>query len=408
MLATPILAQLPGRIVGTVVDPDGKPLADVSVRVEGIDIDQVIETETRRNGRFVATVADTTRRYRVELEKEGYRKHEEVVDPPGMEPLRATFQLAPADATTPAATASVVAPPEMRGSGPAVRAFNAGAEAFNADDLEAAAAHFEEALGHDPELRQAREVLPTIYLSLGEQEKALEAADTLLALVPDDVAGLAVRADALSELGRQEEANATLERLAELDRTPNTAIRFFNSGAAAANRGETEAAIRLFSRALEIDPELASAHRALAKLELGRGNHEAALEHAGALLALAPGDADALVVQHDAYVNLGNPAAAEATLEELERASPKRAAAAFLELGSQQFAAGDAATAVTTLERALALSPDDGRIHYQLGLALISAGRGERAKEHLQRFLELSPGSPDADTARQMLAALEG
>ena len=57
-------------------------------------------------------------------------------------------------------------------------------------------------------------------------------------------------------------------------------------------------------------------------------------------------------------------------------------------------------------EKALELEPEMARAHYRLGLAYLSAGELERARNHLTRFIELQPEDPEAATAREMLGYL--
>jgi Tfp pilus assembly protein PilF len=67
------------------------------------------------------------------------------------------------------------------------------------------------------------------------------------------------------------------------------------------------------------------------------------------------------------------------------------------------FNAGNMAGAQQALEQALQADPDLPKAHYTLGLAYANTGDSAKAKEHLQRFLELAPDDPDAATAKEML-----
>ncbi len=62
---------------------------------------------------------------------------------------------------------------------------------------------------------------------------------------------------------------------------------------------------------------------------------------------------------------------------------------------------GDGTLAVAAFRGALAYHPDFPDAHYHLALALEQLGEPAEAREHWQRFLELAPESPWAETARQ-------
>ncbi|MEM7588061.1 MAG: tetratricopeptide repeat protein [Acidobacteriota bacterium] len=68
--------------------------------------------------------------------------------------------------------------------------------------------------------------------------------------------------------------------------------------------------------------------------------------------------------------------------------------------------AGDTATAINHLKASFD-EAGEANAYYYLGLAQIAAGESAKAKEHLQKFLELAPTHPEAATAREVLNQLE-
>ena len=62
---------------------------------------------------------------------------------------------------------------------------------------------------------------------------------------------------------------------------------------------------------------------------------------------------------------------------------------------------GQTTLAVAAFRGALALHPDFPDAHYHLALALEQQGEADEARAHWRCFLELSPDSPWAETARQ-------
>src|SRR5687767_4840297 len=77
---------------------------------------------------------------------------------------------------------------------------------FERVDPAAAAAHLEPVLAADPESAAGWILLARIRLVLDEVDRALEAANRAIALVPDDPRPLATASRALTLLGRHEEA----------------------------------------------------------------------------------------------------------------------------------------------------------------------------------------------------------
>jgi tetratricopeptide (TPR) repeat protein len=83
---------------------------------------------------------------------------------------------------------------------------------------------------------------------------------------------------------------------------------------------------------------------------------------------------------------------------------PIAAAELLLRRAELDFRADNYELARPGLERAVELNPKLARAHYRLGLIYMSTDV-DRAKEHLRRFLELTPDDPDASAARQLIAA---
>lgn len=66
-------------------------------------------------------------------------------------------------------------------------------------------------------------------------------------------------------------------------------------------------------------------------------------------------------------------------------------------------AVGDVATARSSLERAVVLSPADPRLWHELGITRAADEDTEAAREALEQALDLAP---DSDVTRQALEAL--
>ncbi len=439
-----VLAQAQGRLSGTVLDPAGQPIPGVRATLTAAEVKLELTDETNKKGQFAFAVVDATKSFRIRLEKEGYRTLEEEVDIPIGDVLRRSWTLAPPSGG-PAAAVGPAEGEQLKGKQAAVDAFNEGATRYNRGEVAAAVAKFEQATALDPQMTRPYEVLAGIYLDLAQPDRlaklrvaatgegetaesiaeifgvtspdditperayltALEAADKLLAVEPQNAIGLGIRFDALSGLGRSAEATAALEALVAVDRSPNTAARVYNTGVAAVRANDAATAVARFEKALVIDPTLTAAHIVLGDILLNRKDYAQAAAHAEQALSLEPGNARGLALRYDAYRGLGDAAKAQEAFEALKAADPKALALSSFKQGQELFDAGDMQGAIAAYERAVAADPGHARAHYQLAVSCVNAGDNARAKEHLQRFLEIAPDDADAATAMELLAYLE-
>jgi tetratricopeptide (TPR) repeat protein len=145
--------------------------------------------------------------------------------------------------------------------------------ALQAGDKAAARAKFEEATALDPDMAPPYSVLGSLYLEAKEYDRAIAAAEKLLELSPDDPAALMVLYDSYQAKDEKAKAQEYLDRLSAAGGGTAAAVRVYNAGADAARAGSLDTAITLFGKAIEIDPELAPAHAALARLLLVRESY---------------------------------------------------------------------------------------------------------------------------------------
>jgi tetratricopeptide (TPR) repeat protein len=95
-----------------------------------------------------------------------------------------------------------------------------------------------------------------------------------------------------------------------------------------------------------------------------------------------------------------------ATIALLEAERRGGATEAALGLGESRASSGDWASAVGEWLRALALDPEDPRIHVALGRASIALAQFDQAENYLTQALLLQPSPQDSATARALLGRL--
>jgi tetratricopeptide (TPR) repeat protein len=181
---------------------------------------------------------------------------------------------------------------EGGGGDSAVLLYNEGVEALRAENLSTAQARFEAALAADPELAPAFLGLAKIHLSRGEFAEAAARADQLLALEPNDYAGLLASYEANSELGNQEKVDAAFAQLSA-NHPEQVGQLFYDKGIELFNAGNARAAVTQLERALEAQPELVKAHYHLGLACINTGETAKAKQHLQQFLDMAPDDPDA-------------------------------------------------------------------------------------------------------------------
>ncbi|HKI04815.1 MAG TPA: tetratricopeptide repeat protein [Thermoanaerobaculia bacterium] len=191
------------------------------------------------------------------------------------------------------------------------------------------------------------------------------------------------------------------------------AILAYNEGVTALKSGNLAGAVPKFEEAVAQNPDLPEAQGALAEIYLELKRPGDALAAADRYLALKPGDARVLRARYDALKAAGDQEKAMQALETLRTADPKspETAVRFFNEGAERTRTGSYDDAASFFERTIEIAPDNpqfAKAHYVLGLAYAKDdAKKAQAREHLQTFLKLSPGDPDAETAKQMLDYLK-
>jgi Tfp pilus assembly protein PilF len=396
-----------GRLIGKVVDPEGKPIPGVTVTTTCADIAGFREvTTTNDKGVFIVDFETVDVTYRYQFVKTGYMtlNIEQKWTLEGTE--RFDFKMFPAEAAKSEGASPTAAPAPAPTSPEAVRAFNAGVLAFKSKDYPTATAKFEEALSYDPRLGQAWGVLSQIHLEEKRYKEAADAADKAMALGAADPAVLRSRWEAYRRLGDEAKAAQAREDLERLGRAAEEAKRAHNDAVALVKGGDDAGAFAKFQEALALDPNLQPALLGLATTGLKIGRAAEAAAAAEAVLKTDPRNQQAIRIRYNAALKLGDRGMALDALEALVGVGAVDNATAVDGLSKLAFAAFDSDDVVhakEALAKVLELDPNHARSHYLLGLILMREGAKAEARSHLERFLELTPSDPDAATARDAL-----
>ncbi len=395
-----------GRVLGTVVDQNGKPIPNLKVSLTLPGSDYKLERKTDAQGKFSLLVLDATKEYLLRMELEGFSPFEETIKPKPGDTLRLDYTLTAQQAAPEPTGPSADEIKALEGKNEAIAAFNEGVIALKGGDLNSAAAKFEAAVKVDPALAPAYGALAEVYAELGKNAEALAAAERYLELEPGNVRGLRVRYDAAKALGDKEKTGQALQALAAVDKSRDTAIRIYNLGAESSRAGDRDAAVAHLKQAIEIDPTLDQAYTALGQVLIVKKDFKQAAEVMEKLLARTPQNIEALTIRYEALNAVGDKAGAKAALEAMKSVQASQNPDELFKQGVAQYNAGNPEGAIQTLAQAVTADPKHAKAHFMLGLAYASSN-GAKAKEHLQKFLALAPNDPDAATAKEMLTFIK-
>ena len=398
LLATGMAEARKARLIGKIVDTEGNPIEGVTVRATSDDVPGFNETEiTDVKGVFKLDFDVVEVVYKYEFSKSGYitLKTEQTWRKDGT--ARFSFTLTRGESgaigDTPVFTTSEAA-----------LAYQEAVTAFNAKDFPTAEAKLEEALDHDPELRQGWEALSVVELEQGDYQEATEAAEKAIELGSTDVAIFRTRWEAYRLMGdeaKTAEAQTDLERFGQLAKE---AKRIYNEGIALLKAGDKEGAFVEFQQALDADPNLEPALFAAATTGLEIGKHAESAAAAETILKNDPGNEDALRLRYNAALELQDDDMLIDALVGLASVEPAAAKQNLWILAMAAYNANDNEKSKDRFDKVLLVDPNNAQAHYLLGLIYLGEGENEKTKQHLERFLALAPDDPDVASAQEILS----
>jgi Tfp pilus assembly protein PilF len=395
-------AESHGRLIGKVVDNQGHPIAGVTVTTTCSDIMGFQDVETTNDrGIFMVDFPQVDVLYRHSFEKTGYvgLKIDQRWTTEGTE--RHEFKMYPAEAM------GTEAGPPVSKSAAAIAAFNAGAVAFKAKDWATAATKFEEAVGHDPNLRQAWAALSEARVEQKRYEDAATAADKAIALGATEEPVMRARWEAYRHLGDEAKTAQARADLEKYSRLTEEAKRIHNEAVALVKAGDDAGAYARFKEALSIDPNLEPALIGLAGEALKTGHAAEAMAAAETVLKADSGNGPAIRLRYNAALQLGDAAAIADALVALAAIDRPAAVENLYKLANAAYDKDDTATAKDRVLKVLAIDPDYPQAHYLLGFLLMREGKKQEAKTQLERYLALAPNDPNAHIAKETLAYLK-
>ncbi len=237
-----------------------------------------------------------------------------------------------------------------------------------------------------------------VLVGLGRLAEALADYDAVIGADPNYPEYHFDRANLLHRLGRDEEA------LAEYDITialgPPFPEAYYNRAELRLDAGATDHALAGMSYVLELDPAFLDAYINRAGILLADGDLDGALADATAGLLLEPANPYLHTVVGQVHAEREEFAAARSAFDEALAGAPDLVSALAGRAGVA-CELGDVTTAITDLSAAVAASPQDAGLQFNLAFAYRSAQRWDDALAHLNAAAELAPGDPEITLARE-------
>ena len=394
-----------GRLVGKVLDPDGKGIPGVTVIVTSPDVKGFKDAETTdKKGVFTVDFTTIDVKYHYRFDKAGFQsmETEQLWGVEGSGHFEWTMK--PGESAT--VTEPGAAPPAST-SPEAITAYNAGVVAAKVKDNATAETKFKESVTHDPNLKQAWAQLATVQVELGHNKEAAEASEKAIALGYADEALFLARWKAYKNLKDDVKAAEALKDLDKFGRRTEEAKKFHNEGVALVKAGDNAGAFAKFQEALNVDPNLKPSLLGLATAGLKIGKNSEALDAAAAILKDDPKNEKAIRIRYNAALALGDKAKLSEALLTLAPIEPKVARVGLWNLATEAYGANDWKLAASGYTKVIELDPTYAPAYYWLGLIEVGNGAPAAAKVHLSKFVELAPNDPEAESVREMLRHLK-
>jgi arylsulfatase A-like enzyme/Tfp pilus assembly protein PilF len=166
-------------------------------------------------------------------------------------------------------------------------------------------------------------------------------------------------------------------------------------------------AVELYEKSLAVEPFQEDAHYSMARIERGRGNLPAALEHAKAILRFEPRSVRTLTEMGLILQAMGQPEEAQSYLEQALAVEPDHAPA-LLALGALHGRAGRHAEAGKYLKRAQNIEPNHPAVLYDSAVWYLQEGNVKEALPLLVKVVALKPTDGDAQYVLGKLLAEQG
>jgi len=203
-------------------------------------------------------------------------------------------------------------------------------------------------------------------------------------------------------------AIAEYEKVIKIDpRTIVSAVAYHNLGTIYTDMGDLSQAMDSFTKAIEINPELAEPYAGRAYIYAEQGLFAEAIGDYTMTIKLEPEHLSAYRSRGVAFYNMGNNEEAIADIDRALKIDPEYGSKEpYLWRGRAHYSLGDFDQAVADYTVAIEANPEEAVLYNDRGVAYQNMGERELAVENYKKALELDPGGEHGQQARDNLKYL--
>lgn len=268
---------------------------------------------------------------------------------------------------------------------------------------ERAVARYQQAQQEDPAFSGSYLQLGQIYLEQEDLAQALEQFQIGVQAAPANADLRFFLGQALSRLGRLDEADVHLQEAIRLNQLPGGDASdhrpYLWLGQNYLARNLPQDAVTAYQQGLEQAPENRDLRMALAEAYRQQAQFPQAIAEYETLIAADPQDTDAYAGLGVAYQEVGDLARARETFDRLLAESaddPRRAAQVLTRFANTARDAGDLEEALSLYQEAIDADPTYVGTYLQLGFLYEQRERYDDAQAIYQKAVEVTPGDADA------------
>jgi tetratricopeptide (TPR) repeat protein len=236
----------------------------------------------------------------------------------------------------------------------------------------------------------ARLDLAQLLGQMGKPEQAKPVIDELVKQHPDNVAALETQFKVAAATKDTASAKAAADALVALQ--PKLALGYFYQGAVAESDKRPQDAVRLYSAALDVQPEAAEPLQALVRLLVGLNRAPEALKRLDEIIARFPALPLAANFKGEILVATQHPADAEQAFKTAIERAPKWWVP-YQGLSTAKSSQGDSAGAIATLQSGISKAEDPSSLQLELAGLFERSGKPEDAIRLYEAALRKDPRS---------------
>jgi len=273
----------------------------------------------------------------------------------------------------------------------AAAAAGLGTLALAKNDRNAAEQYLRQAAENSP-LRSVRRIqYAQLKLRTGDPAGARRMLEELAQKIPDYVPAWTALAEiALADKQLDDSAGFLTKAL---NRDPDTFEALFLRGQLRLAQGDNAKAVAEFEKLAGTYKQIPRVHFELARAYVAAGDVNKALDSVSRAVNLAPGFADAVMLQAELQMRTGDASTAIAQLRRLLQARPDNPGARML-LANALRAQGNLDDAVAVYRQLETQAPQNPQIPLMRGLVLAQQRKFDEARQAFQRAAELKPDEP--------------